>query len=363
MSNIVIFAAGWLGDNIMLNSLVLELRKIQDNRITIFNPHPQFSGLFERMAGVSDVISGQLPRRKLAFIKRLQYAQEIAKYSFDEIIVAPNTFKSGLLAYMSGIKKRTGWHGEARCHIINNRHMHVGKYPTMVQTYVALAHSKHSKLIEFTKCPQPKLIADDIDMYALASSFNIVIPKKNYKNIMLCPGAAFGETKRWPTKHFAELAQHMLQNSYNVHIMGGPSEVGLAREIQQKCNNKCIDWTGKSSIAQAIDILAKADCVVANDSGLMHMGAALERPVVALYGATKPSFAPPLSDIATSLWVDVECRPCGARICPLNHNKCLDGIKPMKVIDAINNLLLNKSNNNPSQIIERPKSISQPDYT
>ena len=342
-NKIIIMTAGWLGDSIMLSSLIQEIRRINANtkiEITVLNTHKSLQGLFNRVIGVDNVIEYFLPRKKLSACRRVYLSFKIRQQKFDEFICAPNTWKAALIGFLAGIKIRTGWHGESRLLLINNRHVGVDNYTTMVQRYVALAykHDSYTK-ITFSDCCYPKLMATSQNISLLAKNLKIKDYSIEKKNITLCPGAAYGASKRWPAIHFAKLAILLIDHGYNVHIMGANAEIEIADTIQKHTSNSCINWCGKLRLESAIDVMSQSDCVVANDSGLMHMAAALDIAVIALYGATKPSFAPPLTDKAESLYIDIACRPCGSRVCPLKHYDCLFKVTPNQVFSKIQDLL------------------------
>ena len=327
-----------MGDNIMLNSLMLELKRNNDIHLTIFNPHKSFTGLFEKMPVIDEIINFSIPKKKLSLKSRYKAAKILQKHNFDEIIFAPNTLKAGLIGCLARIKKRTGWHGEGRLFMLNNRLKNVTRYTTMVERYVALAYNHNNDKVQYNTCQLPVLKGDKANSIKLFRKFRIT--SNNKQNIMLCPGAAYGETKRWPSKKFSDLINILSQQKYNIHILGGPQEQDIAAEIIKLCGSDTVmNWVGKLSIAESIDVMSRMDCVVANDSGLMHMAAALEVPIVAIYGATKPSFAPPLSKKAKSVWDEISCRPCKSRVCPLSHLDCLNNIAAGVIKTNIEKLL------------------------
>ena len=336
-TSILIFAAGHLGDNIMVGSLIIKLKQQSNPQITVLNPHPNFNKLFERMPGIDNVINTKFTKKKLELKKRIKVGIDLKKHNFDEIIYAPNTLKSAIIGIFAGIKKRTGWH-QGRYLLLNNRHL--GKAKTQVQGYVQLAYPPGPSIVDFKDCPKPILTNKPLNIFALAKELNITLPDEKKKNIMFCPGSAWGETKRWPVKQFINLGEKLLQDGYNIHILGGIDEVNAANEINSALGNKCIDWTNKTKLDTVIDILSTSSCVIANDSGLMHMGCAINVPVIAIYGASPPKYTPPLSDKASTMIIDIECRPCGKRICPKeNHLACLFGITPEAVYAKTHEML------------------------
>jgi heptosyltransferase-2 len=152
--------------------------------------------------------------------------------------------------------------------------------------------------------------------------------------VAFCPGAEFGPAKRWPARHFAELAKALAANDCTIWLFGSPKDHAIAEEISQLAPGLCRNLCGSTSLAQAVDLLAMAKLVVCNDSGLMHVAAALDRPLVTLYGSSSPGFTPPLSSQADILSLKLDCSPCFKRECPLGHLDCLNNLLPEYVLDA-----------------------------
>ncbi len=158
------------------------------------------------------------------------------------------------------------------------------------------------------------------------------------KIVALCPGAEFGSAKRWTTEHYATLAEIKQSEGYVVWIFGSKKDMPVAQEIQAKLKTPALDLSGKTSLDEAIDLLSMASVVISNDSGLMHIAAALDKPVVAVYGPTDPSFAPPLGFKTRSLCLSLVCSPCAKRECPLGHHRCMRDLLPERVLSAMNEL-------------------------
>ena len=186
--------------------------------------------------------------------------------------------------------------------------------------------------------PAPRLEADPVEaarcrrVFALADGRSL---------LALCPGAEFGPAKCWPPRHYAALAQSYLQRGWQILLFGSNNDRETTRAVWEACGSHplCLDLAGRTTLAEAIDLLSLVDAVVTNDSGLMHIAAALQRPLVALYGATSPEFTPPLGNRVACELSSIECAPCFQRECPLEHHRCMVEISPGQVEGKLQALL------------------------
>jgi heptosyltransferase II len=206
-----------------------------------------------------------------------------------------------------------------------------------VERFVALAHpSEDINQAKIQHCPIPALQANRDNISALLTKFTL---HQKQPIIALCPGAEFGPSKQWPAAHYAATAKTMIGQGYQVWIMGSPADEGIALEIysglSEKQQSHFTRLCGKTSLEEAIDLLSISDHVVSNDSGLMHIASALNKPLVALYGSTSPKFTPPLSKNAETLSIPVDCGPCFKRECPEKHHRCLQELQPAKVLKIL----------------------------
>jgi heptosyltransferase-2 len=155
--------------------------------------------------------------------------------------------------------------------------------------------------------------------------------------LALCPGAEFGPAKRWPARHFALVARHWVAIGGQVRVFGGPGDRSTAEALLAGLGETPAveNLVGRTTLAEAAALLGQAKAVVTNDSGLMHLAAALARPVVALYGPSDPALTPPLAADVQVLTLDLPCSPCHARRCPLVHHKCLEELPPRLVSERL----------------------------
>lgn len=250
---------------------------------------------------------------------------------YDQAIVLPNSWKSALIPWFARIPVRTGWRGEMRYGLLNDlRPLDKTALPLMVERFVSLAHPAENAL-QKPDYPLPQ-------MHAAEPKQHVDPPRNaNQPRLVLCPGAEFGPAKQWPPAYYAELAWHYADNHWQVLILGSKADQATGEEIVQKAGRhpEIHNLCGKTQLADAIDLLGSASQVVSNDSGLMHIAAALQKPLVVIYGPTSPGFTPPLSANAKIMQIPVDCGPCFQRVCPEGHHKCMQDIPAPEIIDAI----------------------------
>ena len=287
--------------------------------------------LLERMPEVDEAIAMDIGHGELRLGERLRLGRELRARGYDRAIVLPNSFKSAIIPYAAKARVRTGYVGELRYGLLNDaRQLDKLKLPRTVDRFVALALAADEALPEIRA---PRLRADmDKARTALARQGRSLpaVPV-----LGLCPGAEYGPAKRWPAEYFADVAQAQLAAGWEVWLFGSDNDAPVTGAIQSMTGKRCFDLGGKTTLEEAIDLLSLTAAVVTNDSGLMHVAAALDRQVIALYGSSDPRHTPPLSDKAAVLYLGLECSPCFKRECPLKHLKCLRDLPPDRVLAAL----------------------------
>lgn len=331
-NKILIIAPAWVGDMIMAQSLFKIIKQRNpDYHIHVLagsNLHP----LLARMPEVEKIITSPFDHGELRLRDRYRLAVQLRAEHYGEAIVLPNSFKSALIPFLAKIGKRTGWRGEYRYILLNNqRILYASKLPLMVQRFAALGIEAGDKLPE--AIPRPELIISRDSVKATLEKLQLPKPKKPI--LAICPGAEYGSAKRWPAEHFAEIAKCKAKEDWDIWLFGGSKDHDVAAEIQKLSGNVCVDLTGKINLGEAADLLSLAKVVITNDTGLMHVAAALDRPIVAIYGSSSPKFTPPLTGKVKILSLGLSCSPCFKRECPLGHLDCLMELKPEIVLKAI----------------------------
>ncbi|MBV8659667.1 MAG: lipopolysaccharide heptosyltransferase II [Burkholderiales bacterium] len=327
---ILIIAPAWVGDSVMAQPLYRRLKTYRPNaHITVMAPAWTLP-LLDRMPEVDATLLNPFGHGALKLGARWRLGRAL-KGQFDQVIVLPNSFKSALLPWFSNIPLRTGFVGESRYGLLNDaRSLDKEALPQMVERFAILAEAPDHRLPR--PLPAPHL---SIDPASRAKALADLGLSDAQPIAAFCPGAEFGPAKRWPSRHFAELARRLSSQGYAVWLFGSANDLAETNRIAELAGIPLTNLAGKTSLAQAIDLLSLASFVITNDSGLMHVAAALERPLVALYGSSSPEFTPPLSDRAEIVTLDLDCSPCFERTCPLKHMDCLEKLSPDLVESAI----------------------------
>jgi len=341
IENILVVGPSWVGDMVMSNSLYKELKTVFPGcKITVLGP-PWCLPLLDRMQEVDEAINLPFKHGDFSPGRRWAFGKTLRAKNFTRAIVLPNSWKSSLIPLAAGIPIRTGWRGELRYGLLNDcRSLDKKKFPTMVSRFNALAYS--SSQTSTTREPAPSLTCSESQKQKALESFKL----SEVEYIALCPGAEFGQAKRWPPAHYAKLCQLLMNNNHHIVLLGSPKDGQTAEEILDHLEpseaTQLINLTGKTSLTEVIDLLAGSRAVVTNDSGLMHIAAAFDRPLVALYGPTSPIFTPPLSPSAHLMKQNLSCQPCHQRQCPLKapneQHACMKNISPQSVFDLLKTL-------------------------
>lgn len=337
-SSCLIVAPSWVGDMVMAQSLFKTL-KAQNPELKIDVLAPAWcSALTDYMPEVNRLIEVPFSHGALNFNARRKLAKQL-KGQYDVSFVLPNSLKSALVPWLAKIPQRVGFLGEQRYGLLNKRHiLNKQKLPLMVQRFVALAFEVNHEPIALEDIALPDLNVPS-DLINAAIEKCQMASTENAQILILCPGAEFGAAKQWPENHYAAVARFYLDVGWQVWLMGSEKDTASCEEINQLSHQKCQNLAGKTNLSDAVALMAAADLVVSNDSGLMHVAAALHKPLVAVYGSTDPSFTPPLNHNAKIERLALDCSPCFKRECPLKHLDCLVKLLPNQVLASAKTLL------------------------
>ena len=327
----LVIAPQWIGDAVMTEPLLRRLHA-RGERITV-GALPWVAPVYRAMPQVADVIEFPFAHGGLQFKARRTIAKRI-EGQFDTAYVCPNSLKSALLPFLASIPKRVGYLGEARVGLLTHRLKNPKNKPPMVAFYSALSGDNdlgHDR-------PQLHIADEQID----DTLEQLKLQRSAY--YVVAPGAEYGPAKRWPAAHFSELAAKL---ELPVVLLGSGKEGALCDEIAAPVNAthpaQCQNLAGKTSLPQALSLIAGSKAIISNDSGLMHVAAALGVPQVAIFGSSSPLHTPPLSDKASVIWLKtdasyqppLDCAPCFERDCPLGHTRCLNDVSAAQVLQKL----------------------------
>jgi len=339
---ILIIGPSWVGDMVMSQSFYTTLRNQYPNaEIDVLAPS-WCKPILERMPEVNRAIEMPMGHGEFNLKGRWQLARTLAKKGYTHAYILPNSAKSALIPFFAGISSRTGWKGEMRYGLLNDLRPDKRVFQYMVERYVALAHSKSDMLneVELTNCPRPSLTIDIVSQNNARDRLGL---ESTRPIIGLCSGAEFGPAKRWPDTYYAEVAKYAIEQGYQIWLFGSAKDREVCELIRSKLSSEqgqlCFNLAGETSLIEAVDLLAACHTVVSNDSGLMHVSAAVGCNIVAIYGSSSPKYTPPLTNKLKMVHTDVECRPCFKRECPLGHLDCLNKLRPNTVINALEEFL------------------------
>ena len=256
--------------------------------------------LLTRMPEVHKAISMPIGHGAFRLRERFQLGKSL-RNQYDMAIVLPNSLKSAFIPLFAKIPVRRGWKGESRYFLLNDLRANKNDYPMMVQRYVALAFEKGQvPTVQNLPLIYPYLQTQAVEIEQTKAKFaDMLAVSENCSVIGFCPGAEFGPAKRWPHYHYAKLAEMLIEKGYAIRLFGSKKDQEVGEQIRESLpenlRSYCVNLAGLTDLNQAVDLIADCVAVVSNDSGLMHIAAALNKPLVALYGPTSPQYTPPLS--------------------------------------------------------------------
>lgn len=329
----LVVGPSWVGDMVMAQSLFRVLKQ-RDPEVGIQVIAPSWARpLLERMPEVETSIPMPIGHGRLALKQRREIAKRLKLRRFNKAIVLPNSWKSALIPYFAGIPQRTGWRGELRYWLLNDiRRLRPKDLPMLVQRFVALGLPRGEPAME--RIPLPRLTVQPFQIERALKRLGIV--KHQQRPLLaICPGAEYGPAKRWPAESFGAVARVYHEQGWAVWLFGSRQDRAACGEVNAATGQICEDLSGRTSLDQAVDLLSLADAVVSNDSGLMHVAAALGRPLVGLFGSSDPAYTPPLSNCSKVIYLGLACSPCFKRECPLKHLDCLTQLKVEQVLESL----------------------------
>lgn len=340
---ILVIGPSWVGDMMMSQSLYRTLKAEHPDAVIDVMAPAWCRPLLSRMPEVNQALAMPLGHGALEIGERRRLGKTLRASHYDRAYVLPNSFKSALVPFFAGIKRRVGWRGEMRYGLLNDlRVLDKTAFPLMVERYVALAYD--TPVASAQQLPQPllwpKLQVGEQEKIETAAQFQLSATRPI---IGFCPGAEFGPAKRWPHYHYAALARQLIAEGCQIVLFGSAKDRPTGEEIiaalPEEARVHCRNLAGETQLEQAVILLAQCRAVVSNDSGLMHIAAALDRPLVALYGPSSPDFTPPLARQARVIRLISGYHKVRKGDAEQGYHQSLIDIQPERVYQTLTELL------------------------
>lgn len=332
---ILVAGPAWVGDMVMAQSLFITLKQqARDAIIDVLAPGWSLP-LLSRMPEIHRAIEVPIGHGELGLSKRWRLGRALRSEHYDRAIILPRSLKAALIPFFAGAKKRSGYRGEMRYGLINDmRVLDKSVLTQTVQRFVALGLSADAPLPP--AIPQPHLTIDREAQQRLIERLQLDLSQPV---VAFMPGAEYGPAKQWPIDYYGELSAKLTADGYGIWVLGSRKEQSIGELIVQLGGRGVRNLCGATELVDAVDLLALCRAAVSNDSGLMHIAAAVGTPLVAIYGSSTPAYTPPLTERATILYRALDCSPCFKRNCPLGDTPCLTGIAPAQVLSALHTML------------------------
>lgn len=332
----LVVAPSWIGDALLAQPLLARIHALHPGITLDALAVPWTAAVLARMPEIARVVPSPFAHGDLKLRERFRLGRSLAAERYDAAWVLPNTIKSALVPFFAGIRRRIGYTGESRYVVLNVRHvLEPLAVPLMAERYAQLAEPPGAPV--HRPLAAPRLRVDEANRNRAIAELGLNLDRPV---VVFCPGAEYGPAKRWPPGHYAALAQ-ALQAAHGVPVLllGSGKEAPLCEQIAASAGDACRVLAGRTTLAEAIALIAASRGMVSNDSGLMHVAAAFGIPQVAPFGSTSPEHTPPLNPRATVIWLkgesDLGCIPCFDRECRFGHTRCLADITPQRVQAAL----------------------------
>lgn len=322
----------WIGDFVRNHTVVRVLNERWPNRPVDLLTTSLCAPLVDYMPGVREAIVWDLPRGRLAVGRQFGLAKLLRERNYGTALVLPRTWKAAIAPALAGIPERVGFVGEFRFGLLNRWRWGEKKLPRFIDKNAALAQSDGAPLPAEWPVPQLRVPTGDILRWRQANGLSAGAA------VALAPGSV-GVSKRWT--YYPEAARLLAERGLEVWVVGGPGEKGLAQEIVAAGGPGVRDLTG-NDLRNGVLAMAAAGVAISNDSGLMHIAAALGTPTMGIFGPTSPYLWAPLNGLAATVVQDksvLSCQPCQSTICKMNDHRCMRDIAASEVVEIAQRVL------------------------
>ena len=329
ISPILLVGPSWVGDMVMAASLVAVLRERFPGRPVDVLAPPASLPIATLIEGVRNTIPLGFGHGQFGLAGRWKIGRSLKSAGYGTAIILPRAFKAVIPPFAARIPERIGYAAEGRSFLLTDARSDAHrKTARTIDRFVALGGPAGHPPVS----PRPRLRQPELDLAALAARFGLA---EDRPVLGLCPGAEYGPAKQWPAEKFAALARLAYAAGYIVRLFGGPKDKAISAEIVRLAGVPVEDISGSTSLIEAAALLGRCAAVVSNDSGLMHVAGALDRPLVVVYGSSSEKMTPPTAPNAEIVSIELSCRPCFQRECPLGTLACLEGIDAQRVFAAV----------------------------
>src|ERR1044072_7552590 len=324
----------WIGAFVRCHSVV-KLLKARYPALPVDVPSTTLCApLADYMPELRQAIVVDLPRKRLSWGEHAALAERLKREHYGTALIMPRTWKAALAPFLAGVPERVGWVGEWRFGLLNDVRFGEKQRPRMIDQCAALALPKETPLR--TEWPLPELRVPPTEIEGWRERMGL---RGTQPAVALAPGAV-GPSKRWPASSYAEVARRLTGAGVAVWVVGGPGEKPLATDIIAEAGPLARDLTG-TDLRNAVLALAASDVAVSNDSGLLHVGAALGTPSIGIFGPTSPWHWAPLNPIAATVQTatQLDCQPCHKPTCRKGHHRCMRDIAAEQVLAVTQRVL------------------------
>jgi heptosyltransferase-2 len=292
--------------------------------------------VYQKMEEVTDIIEIPLRHGELNLIELIKTGRQLKNKQYSQAYILPRSLKASFIPYFADIPERIGFLGEYRYGLINKvKPYNTALLDQTVKRFTSLGTNEDDSHL---KVCRPKLQASSERANELLVSKGLT-PSSSF--IAIAPGAEYGPSKQWPADYFSRVIQYIIDAGLEVVMLGSKKDKAIEAVINRHYlgTKQPLSFIGDLDLEDSIDLLSLAKALVTNDSGLMHVGAALDIPIIAIYGSTSPKFTPPIARSYKIHWLNLDCGPCFKRECPLHHLECLKGITPDNVFISLKGLI------------------------
>ena len=338
IKRLLIRSTNWIGDAVMTTPAVRAIRRhFPAARISLL-AKPWVAPVFAHSPHVDEIVVYDANGRHRGAMGTIRLARDLRRQRFDAAIFLQNAIEAALIAFLAGIPVRIGFDTDARRLLLTHAVRCTRAIKNIHQTGYYLEILRGVGVVAGDRALELNLGDHDRDQARQILTGHGVDPAARI--VGLNPSATFGPAKQWFPERYAALGDRLWDEwGATVLIFGGPADRELGENIRRMMRGPAIDLSGRTSLGQAMALIDRCHAFVTNDSGLMHVAAALNTPLVAIFGSTNSTTTSPYSDTSRVVRVPIECSPCMQPVCPLGHMNCMKRVSVAMVFDTLKGLL------------------------